>query len=280
MKPKTLRTLPDLRREMAAWRDKGLRYAVVPTMGAIHEGHMQLVREGLRRADRVVTTIFINPKQFAAHEDLDKYPRDEPGDLLKLGKAGSNAVYLPRPGDIYPPGFSTSVSLTGPARAGLEDRFRPHFFTGVATIVAKLLVQTGADLAMFGEKDYQQLRVVTRMARDLDLPTEVIGIPTVREDDGLAMSSRNVYLSIAERRRATAIFQNLNLAADAIRNGRVPSQAAAQAARRLRDQGFKIDYVTARNAETLARPSIPGERLRLLAAAWNGKTRLIDNIAV
>lgn len=280
MKPKLVRTVAALRRETALWRKQGLRYAVVPTMGAIHSGHTLLVSEGLKRADRVITTIFVNPKQFAAHEDLDKYPRDEDGDVRKLGSAGCQMIFLPSPEEVYPAGFSTTVSLAGPAKAGLEDRFRPQFFDGVATVVAKLFIQTGADYAMFGEKDYQQLKVVTRMARDLDIPIEVVGVPTVREGDGLAKSSRNVYLSTAERQKALAIYRHLSMAADRIRSGTMPQSATRSATRRLTAEGFKVDYVTARHAETLAVPQHKGEPLRLLAAAWLGKTRLIDNIAV
>lgn len=279
MTPDIIRTVEDLRRHTAAWRRAGLSYAVVPTMGAIHEGHQELVRQGLQHAGRVIATVFVNPRQFAAHEDLGKYPRDEPGDVAKLGEAGAHVVFTPGPDEVYPPGFATTVSLEGPATAGLEDKFRPHFFAGVATVVAKLFLQTGADIAMFGEKDYQQLMVVTRMARDLDIPIKVIGVPTVREADGLAKSSRNVYLSAAERHQALAIHANLARAAQAIRAGQMPQAAASAAARRLSRAGFKVDYVAARNAETLARPAGTDEPLRLLAAAWAGKTRLIDNIS-
>lgn len=280
MTPKLLRTLAELRQETARWRKAGLTYAVVPTMGAIHSGHTQLVSEGFKRADRVITTIFVNPKQFAAHEDLGKYPRDEAGDVMKLGQAGSHAIYLPATQEIYPPGFVTTVSLTGPAKAGLEDKFRPHFFNGVATVVAKLFTQTGADYAMFGEKDYQQLKVVTRMAKDLDIPIEVVGVPTVREADGLAKSSRNVYLSPGERQQALAIYRNLTAAAERIRGGSDPQSAVRAAARGLKADGFKVDYVAARDAETLALPQDRSGPLRLIAAAWLGKTRLIDNIPV
>jgi pantoate--beta-alanine ligase len=280
MKPKLVRTVAALRRETARWRHDGLRYAVVPTMGAIHSGHTQLVTEGLKRADRVITTIFVNPKQFAAHEDLSKYPRDEDSDVRKLGKAGTHLIFAPAPEEVYPQGFSTAVTLTGPAKAGLEDKFRPQFFDGVATVVAKLFIQTGADYAMFGEKDYQQLKVVTRMARDLDIPVEVVGIPTVREDDGLAKSSRNVYLSKPERQQAIAIYRNLQNAAERIRSGINPQTATRSATRTLMALGFKVDYVTARNAENLSIPQSKDEPLRLLAAAWLGKTRLIDNMSV
>lgn len=280
MKPKLVRTIAALRRETAKWRAEGLTYAVVPTMGAIHSGHTQLVAEGLRRADRIITTIFVNAKQFAAHEDLSKYPRDEDGDVRKLGKAGTHMIFSPSPDEVYPPGFSSTVSLTGPAKAGLEDKFRPQFFDGVATIVAKLFIQTGADFAMFGEKDYQQLKVITRMAKDLDLPIEVVGVPTVREEDGLAKSSRNVYLSKAERLQAVAIYRTLQKAADRIRAGVDPQSATRSATRTLMALGFKVDYVTARNAGNLSIPQSKNEPLRLIAAAWLGKTRLIDNIPV
>jgi pantoate--beta-alanine ligase len=280
MTPEIIRSVEDLRRHTAPWRKAGLTCAVVPTMGAIHEGHQELVRQGLRHASRVIATVFVNPKQFAAHEDLGKYPRDEPGDVAKLGQAGAHVVFMPGPEEVYPPGFATTVSLSGPAKAGLEDKFRPHFFAGVATVVAKLFLQTSADIAMFGEKDYQQLMVVTRMARDLDIPIRVIGVPTVREADGLAKSSRNVYLSAEERSQALAIHANLTRAAEAIRAGQTPHGAARAAARRLTAAGFKVDYVAARNAETLAPPREKDEPLRLLAAAWAGRTRLIDNIPV
>lgn len=280
MKPKLLRTLAALRRQTARWRNNDLTYAVVPTMGAIHSGHTELVAEGLKRADRVITTIFVNPKQFAAHEDLEKYPRDEAGDVKQLGKAGSHAVYIPSPAEIYPPGFATTLSLGGPAKAGLEDRFRPQFFDGVATVVAKLFIQTGADYAMFGEKDYQQLKVVTRLAQDLDIPVKIVGVPTVREADGLAKSSRNVYLSTDERARSLAIYRSLIHAVESIRGGTNPQSAARSAARNLTAQGFKVDYVAARHAETLAPPQNKTDPIRLIAAAWLGNTRLIDNIPV
>ena len=278
--PKIVRTVAALRRETAKWRAEGLSYAVVPTMGALHEGHLELVREGRKRAPRVITTIFVNPRQFAAHEDLSRYPRDEAGDLRKLGEAGTHLVFAPSAEEIYPADFATTVSLAGPAKVGLEDKFRPRFLIGVTTVVAKLFIQTAADFAMFGEKDFQQLRTVTRMARDLDIPIEVVGVATARDSDGLAMSSRNAYLSKPERKSAPAIFRALSQVALKIRGGMDP-QAAARAARRsLTSQGFKTDYVAARNAETLALPSSSSEPLRLLAAAWLGKTRLIDNIAV
>jgi pantoate--beta-alanine ligase len=277
---KIVRNILDLRKETAAWRAEGLVSAVVPTMGALHEGHITLVREGLKRADRVVTTIFVNPKQFAANEDLGRYPRTELSDVAQLEEAGTDLVFAPPPDEVYPPGFATSIVMAGPAKAGLEDKFRPHFFDGVATVVAKLFTQSGADFAMFGEKDYQQLLVVRRMARDLDLPIQVIGVPTVREESGLALSSRNAYLSKAEHHLAASLNQILNQAAAKIRAGQKPTRATAAARRALTTRGFRVDYVAARNAETLALPRGQDEAMRLLAAVWLGTTRLIDNISV
>src|SRR5262245_57353578 len=256
-----------------------MRTAVGPTMGALHEGHVALVHQALRLADRVVVTIFVNPRQFAAHEDLGRYPRDELGDRRKLKEAGAHLIYAPATLEMYPEGFATEVTVSGPARVGLEDRFRPHFFLGVATAVAKLFIQAGCDYAMFGEKDYQQLKVVTRMAGDLDIPTVVIPVPTVRESDGLAMSSRNAYLSRAERKLAPLIHRELAKAAATIRQGTVPTQAAASAARALTEAGFRLDYLEARNADTLAELHAMSDPVRLLAAAWLGTTRLIDNVA-
>ncbi len=277
---KIVRNIISLRRETARWKVEGLIYAIVPTMGALHDGHMDLVREGFKRADRVLVSIFVNPKQFGVKEDLSRYPRDEEGDVERLNAEGVSLIFAPTPDSIYPQGFSTSVHVEGPAKAGLEDKYRPHFFDGVATIVSKLFIQSGANYAMFGEKDYQQLMVVTRMAKDLDIPIEVVGVETKREEDGLAMSSRNRYLSKIERGHATAIHKNLQQAAEKIRGGVNQQTATRAASRSLTTLGFKVDYVTARNAETLAVPESPKEPLRLLAAAWLGKTRLIDNIAV
>jgi pantoate--beta-alanine ligase len=277
---KIVRNILDLRKETAKWRSERLTSAVVPTMGALHQGHTTLVREGLEHADRVVTTIFINPKQFAANEDLGRYPRSETSDIAQLEEAGAHLVFAPPPEVVYPPGFVTSIVLQGPATAGLEDKFRPQFFDGVATVVAKLFTQTQADFAMFGEKDYQQLMVVTRMARDLDLPIKVIGVPTVREESGLALSSRNAYLSKAEHHQAASLYQTLTQAAQKIRAGEAPTRATAAARRSLTTLGFRVDYVAARNAETLALPKEKDEPLRLLVAAWLGTTRLIDNVAV
>jgi pantoate--beta-alanine ligase len=275
-----VRTVDDLRARVAGWKAKGQRVAVVPTMGALHEGHMTLAKAALPHAERVVVSIFVNPKQFAAHEDLGKYPRTEETDVAMLAAAGVDLVFAPPAEAMYAPGFCTTVSLQGPATAGLEDSFRPHFFAGVCTVVAKLFLQTQADVAMFGEKDYQQLAVVTQMAVDLDIPIRVVGVPTVREASGLAMSSRNRYLSDEDRTKAAAIHRNLKEAARAIRIGTPPQTATHTAARMLTQAGFRVDYVEARNAATLAKPTSRTEPLRLLTAAWLGNTRLIDNVGV
>ncbi len=278
--PVIVRTIADLRLHVSQWHALGLKVAVVPTMGALHEGHLVLVREAFNHADRVVVTIFVNPKQFAAHEDLGKYPRDEEADVAMLASVKADLVYAPASDEMYAPNFATTVHMEGPALAGLEDKFRPHFFDGVATVVSKLFIQSQADVAMFGEKDYQQLMVVTQMAADLDIPIEVVGISTVRDDDGMAKSSRNRYLSTYERHQSTAIILSLQQAAEKIRNGVDPQSATKAASRSLTTLGFKVDYVAARNAVTLLIPKSSNEPIRILAAAWMGTTRLIDNIGV
>jgi len=276
----TVTTIEALRFQINAWKVQGLRTALVPTMGALHEGHLELVRRGVRLADRVVVTIFINPKQFAANEDLGTYPRDLEGDLSMLRQAGAHLVFAPVNSEVYPTGFATTVTVEGPAKAGLEDRFRPSFFDGVTTIVAKLFNQAGCDYAMFGEKDYQQMMVVTHMARDLNIATSVIPVETVRSSDGLALSSRNAYLSEKERKTAPLLNQTLEAVASQIRDGVEPGEATAKAVSILTDAGFKVDYLEARHANTLAVLNAKSEPVRLLSAAWLGKTRLLDNIAV
>lgn len=280
MTVKIARTVAELRYQVSSWKSQNLNVAVVPTMGALHDGHLRLVKEGFRVAEKVVPTIFVNPRQFAANEDLSRYPRNEAADVEMLEAEGIELVYAPDREVMYPAGHCTVISLQGPAKAGLEDKFRPQFFDGVATVVAKLFIQSGADFAMFGEKDYQQLLVVKHMARDIDIPIEVVGVPTIRDDDGMAMSSRNRYLTKHERHQATAIYLSLQQAAEKIIKGVDPQTATKAAQRSLNTLGFKVDYVTARNANTLAVPVEKDEPLRLLAAAWLGKTRLIDNIAV
>jgi pantoate--beta-alanine ligase len=277
---KIARTPAELRAVARRWRADGHRYALVPTMGALHPGHLALVTEAFRHADAVAASIFINPRQFGRHEDLSRYPRNEAEDCAKLAKAGVTLVYAPVPETMYPPGFTTTVTLAGPAKAGLEDKFRPGFLPGVATVVSKLLAVSEADFAMFGEKDYQQLKVVTQLARDLNLAADIIAVPTVREPDGLALSSRNAYLASRQRAAAPQLYSTLIEAARAIGSGEPVSRAMAAARRKLAKAGFRVDYVACRNAETLAAVKSPSEPMRLLAAAWLGKTRLIDNVAV
>ena len=275
---KTVTSVEVLRNTVARWRAQGLRTALVPTMGALHEGHLSLVREAKKRADRVVASVFVNPKQFAPGEDLDKYPRDIAGDKVKLRDTGTHVLFMPDVKLMYPEGFSTTVSLEGPATAGLEDTFRPSFFDGVTTVVAKLFNQAGCDYAMFGEKDYQQLKVITRMARDLDMPVTIIPVETVRDSDGLALSSRNVYLSTQERKIAPNLYNSLKRAAEQIGAGAHIQTIMDETLNHLKKCGFRVEYVAARHANTLAPIRANSEPVRILAAAWLGKTRLIDNI--
>lgn len=277
--PSVVRTVAELRSTVADWRASRRRVALVPTMGALHDGHLALVQRAYEVADEVVVSIFVNPTQFAPNEDLAAYPKTFESDLQAIANLGCLAtVYAPNPGTMYPAGFATTLVLSGPAKVGLEDRFRPTHFEGVATVVAKLFVQSQADIAIFGEKDYQQLMVVTQMTRDLDLSIEVIGHPTVREHDGLAMSSRNRFLSTNERERAPLLYSALQTAAIRLRSGASADMATAEAMKMLEDGGFAIDYFEARHAETL-KPLAgrDGEPIRLLAAARLGTTRLIDN---
>ena len=274
-------SVPALRERIKAFRSQGEGVALVPTMGALHDGHLSLVTEARRHAARVVVTIFVNLAQFGPSEDFAKYPRTLAADLEKLASVEADLCFAPTLEAVYPPGFSTRVEVDGPARAELEDRFRPTHFCGVATVVAKLLNQAQADVAVFGEKDYQQLLVIERLARDLDIATDIRGAPTLREADGLAMSSRNVYLSKAERAAAPALHRVLNEAARKIGAGEAIEPTLACASAELTEAGFLVDYVEARHAKTLAR--IAGRSdgpIRLLAAARVGATRLIDNLAV
>jgi pantoate--beta-alanine ligase len=276
----TAPTVESLRRALAGWRGAGERIALVPTMGALHEGHLALVRLGRERADRVVVSIFVNPTQFAPGEDFSSYPRTFEEDREKLAGL-ADLIFTPPVEEMYPEGSATTVNVGGPAEAGLEDRFRPMHFQGVATVVAKLLIQAMPDVAIFGEKDFQQLKVITRIARDLHLPVRILGGTTVREPDGLALSSRNRYLSPEERATAPRLHEALQAAAAAIRAGADPAAATAQAEAALAKEGFAVDYVQARQAETLAPVDVPAHGpLRVLAAARLGRTRLIDNVAV
>lgn len=276
-----LRTIAAVRTWRGQLRRKTQTLALVPTMGALHDGHMALVRLARRRADCVVVSIFVNPAQFAPNEDFSSYPRTWDTDVKALSELHVDAVWAPNVAAMYPDGFATRIAPGGPALAGLEDRFRPHFFGGVCTVVAKLLLQVAPDFAMFGEKDYQQLRVVTAMARDLDIPTRIVGLPTVREKDGLAMSSRNAYLTPAERATAPALHRALKECAAHLKAGQPMVDVLAVGRAKLEHANFAVDYLEARHAETLApTASIKDGPVRLLAAARLGRTRLIDNIGV
>jgi pantoate--beta-alanine ligase len=280
--PTIAKTVTALRRQVARWRKFGETIALVPTMGALHDGHLSLVRLARRRADRTVVSIFVNPAQFAPSEDFSTYPRTFDADIALLAEEKADLVWAPaNVAVMYPEGFATRIVPEGPATAGLEDAFRPDFFKGVATVVAKLFTQVAPDIAVFGQKDYQQLKVVTRMARDLDLPLRVIGAPTVRERDGLAMSSRNVYLSAAERALAPVLHRVLQLCAKKIAEGRPLATILAEGRDAIERAGFVLDYLEARHAETLAPiKSAKDGPVRLLVAARLGATRLIDNVGV
>jgi len=250
-------------------------------MGALHRGHMALIREARRRAKRVVVSIFVNPTQFAPHEDLASYPRSFATDIKALRAENVDVVWAPAIEAMYPDGFATRLAPEGPAKAGLEDEYRPHFFGGVATVVAKLFTQVSPDFALFGQKDYQQLRVVTQIAKDLDLLVKVIGVPTVREPDGLALSSRNAYLSSAERAVAPMLYKVLKGCASRIKNGEKIERVLNVGRIEVDLAGFALDYLEARHALTLAPVvSLKEGPVRLLIAARLGKTRLIDNVAV
>jgi pantoate--beta-alanine ligase len=278
---RVVRTIPALRRAVMPWRKQGQRVALVPTMGALHAGHLALVRAARKRARRVMVSIFVNPAQFAPHEDFGAYPRTFDTDVAALAEMAVDLVWAPTVAVMYPRGFATPIIPEGPAKAGLEDKFRPHFFGGVATVVGKLLIQCAPDFAMFGEKDYQQLKVVTRLAQDLDLPTKIVGVPTVRERDGLALSSRNAYLSASERAAAPALHQALEGCGARIARGELIARVLDEGGAAIERAGFALDYLEARHAETLQPvASLEEGPIRLLAAARIGKTRLIDNIAV
>ena len=279
--PTVRRTVSALRRNLVPFREAGERIALVPTMGALHRGHLALVREAHRRARRVVVSIFVNPTQFAPHEDFSSYPREYKEDVTALTTAKVDLVWAPSAEAMYPDGFATRIEPQGAAKAGLEDKFRPHFFGGVATVVAKLFTQTAPDFALFGEKDYQQLRVVTQMAKDLDLPVKIVGVPTVRERDGLALSSRNAYLSVQERATAPTLYRVLIAGAARVKRGEPLEMVLEEARAEIAHAGFGLDYLEARHALTLAPvASRKDGPIRLLVAAKIGKTRLIDNVGV
>ncbi len=275
-----VRSVAALRAQVGAWRDQKLSVALVPTMGALHEGHLSLVRRGLELADRVVASIFVNPTQFGPNEDFARYPRQEELDAAALTSAGCHLLFAPTAEEMYPDGFATTVSVSGVSE-GLCGIVRPGHFAGVATVVTKLLLQCLPDVALFGEKDYQQLAVIRRFARDLDIPARIEGVPTLREEDGLAMSSRNAYMSPEQRAIAPWLIRSLTGIADGLRAGAKAADLCPKAITGLLKAGFdSVDYIEVCDAASLA----PAERLdrplRILVAARLGKTRLIDNIGV
>lgn len=278
---RVIKTAPKLAGAIAECRAKDETIALVPTMGALHAGHFSLVELAHARADRVMVSIFVNPTQFAPHEDLNTYPRTFAADRDALAAMDVDLIWAPDVETMYPDGFATRVVPEGPATVGLEDKFRPHFFSGVATVVAKLLIQCQPDFALFGEKDYQQLKVVTLLARDLGLRTRIVAAPTVREVDGLALSSRNAYLTDAERAVAPALHRVLKECALAIAGGKPIGPVLRHGRESLTKVGFAVDYLEARDAATLVPvgTSTSG-KIRLLAAARLGTTRLIDNVGV
>jgi pantoate--beta-alanine ligase len=279
--PGIVKTIKALDLAFGKYRAAGEAVALVPTMGALHAGHLALIRRARRRAGRVVVSIFVNPAQFAPTEDFSSYPRTFDADLAALRAEEVDLVWAPSREVMYPEGFATGVTVKGPATVDLEDRFRPHFLGGVATVVAKLFAQCRPDFAMFGEKDYQQLKTVTRMAADLDHKVKVIGVPTVREKDGLALSSRNVYLSAAERAVAPVLYRTLRESAARITAREPIARVMSEGWIAIEAAGFAVDYFEARHAESLRRVETAADGpLRLLVAARLGKTRLIDNIAV
>jgi pantoate--beta-alanine ligase len=279
--PRIVRTLAALDGAIAEPSTGRRSLALVPTMGALHAGHLALVRRATREAERVIVSIFVNPTQFAPQEDLGTYPRTFEADLAALADYDVDFVWAPSVDVMYPQGFATSVVPDGPAKVGLEDAFRPHFFAGVATVVAKLFTQCRPDFAVFGEKDYQQLKVVTRVSEDLNLRVRIIAVSTVREEDGLAMSSRNAYLSPQQRATAPTLHRTLTQCAARIAARSPITSALADGRQRLTKAGFDVEYFEARHAETLNPvTSVDDGPVRLLAAARLGKTRLIDNIGI
>ena len=275
----TARTVADLRAHVAPWRKASKSIALVPTMGAVHAGHLSLVTLAKSKADRVVVSIFVNPIQFGPREDFNTYPRDEAGDIEKLRAAGADLVFAPNTAEMYPAGFSTKVSI-GDLTEDLCGANRPNHFDGVATVVTKLLLQCAPDMAIFGEKDYQQLLVIKHLVRDLNVPVEVLGGDIVREKDGLALSSRNAYLSPAERKTAPLLHQTISEVAAALARGEGADAACVAGRFKLEAAGFRVDYIAVRDPDTLKPLSGPVKHARVLAAAYLGKTRLIDNVPV
>lgn len=275
-----IRTVAELRPLVRGWKAAGEMVGVVPTMGALHEGHLSLARAGKQECARVITTIFVNPKQFNNPDDLKKYPRTEEADVALLSSVGVDVVFIPQPDEVYPDGFITTVSVGGVSEP-LEGRMRPGHFDGVATVVTKLFGMTMADRGYFGQKDWQQLQVVLRLVRDLNLPIKIVGCETIREEDGLAMSSRNVRLTAQGRAVAGVLYSAITTAADDIRAGQSDRMAIREAAEKVRAAGFdRVEYIELRDAETLMPSDDPQKPRRMLAAAWLDGVRLIDNIPV
>lgn len=275
-----VRTVDALRQQVRAWNQEGLTTAVVPTMGALHAGHLSLVAAGLAQADRVVATLFVNPAQFNDPDDLDAYPRTEADDAEKLTAAGGHLLYAPSVAEIYPPGFKTKVSVSGLGEP-LCGAHRPGHFDGVATVVTKLLLQAGTDYALFGEKDFQQLQIIRRLVQDLNIETQIVGCPTIRDQDGLALSSRNQHLTPDQRRIAPALARRMGEAAVAIARGAAVPETLEVARLRLLEDGFeRIEYLELRAPEDLRLLHTLAQSTRLFAAAFLGDVRLIDNISV
>ena len=274
----TVRTVKDLKAEVAKWREAGETVVLVPTMGALHAGHLSLIGIAKNHATRIVASIFVNPAQFGPKEDFKRYPRDEAGDLAKLAQAGVDLVYIPHTAEMYPRGFATKVTLPS-LTEDLCGAARPNHFEGVATVVTKLLLQCAPDVAVFGEKDYQQLLVIKQLVHDLNIPVQIVPGPIVREEDGLALSSRNGYLSAAERKTAPILHQVLSEAAAALANGEGCDAATSAGRFKLEGKGFRVDYVAVRDPETLAPLFGPIKGpARVMGAAYLGTTRLIDNV--
>jgi pantoate--beta-alanine ligase len=277
---KIVRTISELRRKISSWRKNSLSIGLVPTMGALHDGHFSLVKQSINTTDKTIATLFVNPKQFGPNEDLSIYPRDEAGDAEALNALGVDLLFAPSLKEVYPVNFATEISVPGIGDV-MEGVFRPGFFIGVATLVAKLLIQSLPDRAFFGEKDLQQLHVIRKMVADLDIPVEIIGCPIIREPDGLALSSRNVYLSEDERIHAANLYRVLNEISQRALNGKQISILVKDGEKKLLNSGFsKVDYLVVCNTQTFKEVDCLTKPAYILGAAWVGETRLIDNIQI
>jgi pantoate--beta-alanine ligase len=276
----TVRTVSDLRRRIHDFRAAGYRIGLVPTMGGLHDGHLSLVRRSKELSNRTIVTLFVNPAQFGKGEDLKAYPRDEARDARMLAQEGAHLLFAPDAAEVYPDGYSTSVKVSGIGEI-LEEEYRPGFFEGVASVVTKLLLQALPDVAIFGEKDYQQLQIIKCLTRDLDIPVKIEGAATIRESDGLALSSRNAYLNNAEKIAAPALYRTISAVAEKVGRGENIRETESWAVEMLSNSSFgKIDYITVRDAQTFLAPTDLKRPMRVLAAAWLGRARLIDNIAI